>query len=253
MIVTAGADHVARLWDARTGEPLHSLEGHAAELACARFSPDGRKIVTCSRNQFVKTTVTGRTTTTKTWAGADPTCRIWDAATGECLLILRFDAKRSARGVVWSPDGTRVVMWDLGGPALVWDADTGELAGELKDEYREAEFVAYSPDGRQIASRSTRGSYLLLWDAGALELDSVLVGHIMKNCGPLAYSPNGELLCSLGDFDQRNDVRVWDTRTGKCVGVLKRWEGMLWATAFSPDGRRILTTGFAGPALVWKP
>jgi WD40 repeat protein len=253
MIATAGADYVARVWDARTGEPLHSLEGHAAELANVRFSPDGRKIATLGRNEIEKRTVTGRVTTTETRAGADPTCRIWDVATGACLRVLRFDAKRGARGVVWSPDGKQIAMWDLDAPALVWHADTGELVGELKDAHREAERLVYSPDGGRIASRSSYGSYLLLWDARSLELDSVLVGHIGMEVGGLAYSPDGRLLCSTGSFDMEYDVRVWDTRTARCVGLLKGREGGPYSAAFSPDGRRILTFGFGEPVLIWRP
>ena len=255
-IVTAGKDHVVRVWDARTGELRHSLEGHSAELAGASFSPDGRKVATLSRNRVQKETADGNwkhIITTETVAGLDPTCRIWDPATGECLIVLRFDEKRTPLGLVWSPDGARVVIYD-DGPALVWDGRTGDRVGEIvDDDVRQAEFVTYSPDGRHIASTSTYGSYLLLWDAQSLELESVLVGHMEQDVGGLAYSPDGRLLCSAGSLDLRYDVRVWDTRTGKCVGALTGREGTPRTAAFSPDGRRILTTGFGGPVVVWKP
>ncbi len=254
MIVTAGADHVARIRDARTGGPLRSLEGHSAELAGVYFSPDGRKIATLSRNRVWKEVTVGNLKRWETVRGADPTCRIWDAATGECLSVMRFDEDREPLVAAWSLEGQQISMWGLGGSALVWDANTGELVGELKDDHREAGLVVYSPDGTQIASTSLHGrSYLLLWDAETLQLDSVLVGHVMAEVGGLAYSPDSRFLCSAGCFETEYDVRVWDTRTGECVGVLKGREGMPESAAFSSDGRRILTTELGGPAIIWKP
>ena len=46
LLVSAGRDHDARIWDARTGELVHQLEGHFGSVADARFSPDGRWVVT---------------------------------------------------------------------------------------------------------------------------------------------------------------------------------------------------------------
>ena len=66
-IVTASEDADARIWDARTGETLHVLRGHAATVFDASFSPNGRWIVTA-----------GPTT-----AG------LWDARTGERVYFLQ--------------------------------------------------------------------------------------------------------------------------------------------------------------------
>ena len=45
-VVTASADHDARIWDARSGALLQVLLGHFATVSDARFSPDGRWVVT---------------------------------------------------------------------------------------------------------------------------------------------------------------------------------------------------------------
>ena len=46
LIVTASRDHDARVWDVRTGVSLHQLHKHFGSVVDARYSPDGRWIVT---------------------------------------------------------------------------------------------------------------------------------------------------------------------------------------------------------------
>ena len=65
--VTSSFDKTARLWDADTGAEVRVFEGHEHVVACASFSPDGRRIVTAS---------------------ADKTARLWEADdTGEPMTL----------------------------------------------------------------------------------------------------------------------------------------------------------------------
>ena len=67
--LTAGADRLVRLWDARTGAAAAgaALAGHGGELTLARFSPDGLRVLT---------------------GAADRTSRIWDAASQQVTATL---------------------------------------------------------------------------------------------------------------------------------------------------------------------
>ncbi len=67
-IVTASSDKTARIWDAQTGELLHTLQGHTGRVLSAQYNASGSQIVTSSY---------------------DGTARIWDAETGELLHTLR--------------------------------------------------------------------------------------------------------------------------------------------------------------------
>jgi WD40 repeat protein len=49
---------IARIWNAETGKALSTLSGHADDITYAEFSPDGRFVITISR---------------------DKTARLWDA------------------------------------------------------------------------------------------------------------------------------------------------------------------------------
>jgi TIR domain/WD domain, G-beta repeat len=67
-LLTASKDTTARLWDVETGAVVHELRGHAASVARATFSPDGRRVVTAS------------------W---DQTARVWDIFPDDQELISR--------------------------------------------------------------------------------------------------------------------------------------------------------------------
>jgi WD40 repeat protein len=72
LLVSASRDHDARVWDARTGALVHQLVGHFGSVMDARFSPDGRWIVT-----------------------AGPiTAGVWSVRTGELAMYLRGPSER---------------------------------------------------------------------------------------------------------------------------------------------------------------
>ena len=96
------ADKTARVWDAQTGQPLTDAFQARSEVAYARFSPDGKRIVTASE---------------------DNTARVWDAQTGQPLT----EPMEHAVAVIsaqFSPDGRRVVTGSANNTATVWDAAT---------------------------------------------------------------------------------------------------------------------------------
>ena len=79
------------------------LEGHEGAVFSAAFSPDGKQIVTASR---------------------DKSARVWDAITGREIATLTGH-EHEVRSAAFSPDGTRVVTASWDKTARLWDATTG--------------------------------------------------------------------------------------------------------------------------------
>jgi len=54
MLATGSMDNTARLWDVETGESLHTLLSHEAEIVSLDFDTQGNKIITGSFDNTVK-------------------------------------------------------------------------------------------------------------------------------------------------------------------------------------------------------
>ncbi|KFH40933.1 Vegetative incompatibility protein HET-E-like protein [Hapsidospora chrysogenum ATCC 11550] len=106
--------------------------------------------------------------------------------------------------------------------------------------------VAFSPDGRQIAS----GSYddtIKVWDYRSGACTQTLEGHD----GPVrfaAFSPDGRQIASSS---HDSTIKVWDCESGVCMQTLEGHSDTVWSVAFSPDGRQIASGSNDGTIKVW--
>ncbi len=298
-IASAGADKTARVWDAVSGRQLLVFEGHANFVSSVVFSPDSGRIAssgfdgrvrlwdTTSGNEIVAIKLytsnsppdEGRSHDGRAIshgipadlafspdgkriaaAGFDRTVKVWDAASGQEVLILKGHTDR-VETLAFSPDGSRIASagWDQ--TVKVWDAVTGREIRTFRGHVGSVMSVKFSPDGTRIAS-SGQDQTVKLWDAVRGQEALTLKGPL--NRAPRAafssdgvrivasFSPDSTRIAA-NDEDLKLTVKVWDANTGQETPPLEReTKSAIQAheTMISPDGKRTISTRFDGTVRV---
>jgi WD40 repeat protein len=106
--------------------------------------------------------------------------------------------------------------------------------------------VAFSPDGKRLASASADGT-VRLWDAQTGQEVLVLQGHA-RQVQNVAFSPGGKRLASASND---KTVRVWDAQTGQPALVLQGHTSGVYCVAFSPDGKRLASASSDQTVRIW--
>ena len=122
---------------------------------------------------------------------------------------------------------------------------TGSLKQTLSGHTEEVWAVAFSPDGKTLASGGDDTS-VKLWDVQTGKEKQTLSGHKYK-VATLAFSPDGK---SLASGSEDYTVKIWDLATGALKQTLNH-DYQITAIAFSPDGNTLACAVYSGNIVLW--
>jgi WD40 repeat protein len=256
------------LWvcDATTGERQDVLELEDPDRSDARQSPigmdrsaDGTRLVAFSL-YYPKKNTGGR-------LGPETLITGWDASTHKQL----FRRKRSVLGPGFalspdarvlaearSPDFPRVGPGGTG-PMRLEDVATGDLLLTFPAPQGQTWPLAFSPDGRLLASNNSEskrrgkegdpagatGNALRLWEmATTAEVLALPVSGDTR----AAFSPDGRLLALTAP---EREILVWDLARGGERRRFKGFDAEVTSLTFAPDGRRLLSGLSDSTLLIW--
>ena len=237
LLATAGDDGSLKVWNPATGEEIASVSGNSGAVGQS-FDADGRLIAAA-------------------WP-EDSTVRVAEAATGDVLRTFE-DLETFAFDTALSPDGSQVAVGSADVDFVqVFDVRTGHLVFELPRHRYSVNSVSWSPNGRWIATGAGDSS-VRVWDAGTGRLEERLLGHTGV-VSSVDWSPDSRRIVSGGSD---GTARVWELEVHRTQGTLEvegrqvhllaaqQTQSGLYA-AFSPDGRRVVTSDFAIAAVkIW--
>lgn len=170
----------------------------------------------------------------------------------------------------------------------LWDSKTGNLLRTLNWHVKPVISIAFSPNGRILASGSQDGT-IAVWDVRTGEHTRTLAAHVhavegvgfspdgtifasmsrngaklwntaawseihtldndVHEIGNVAFSPNGKtIMMATSDWE----VRIWDTKTGETLRSLPGHRSGISGVAFFPDGRTLVSCSYDGTVLLWE-
>ncbi|KAF3146798.1 hypothetical protein TWF569_006261 [Orbilia oligospora] len=242
LIVALSENTIIELWDVDmviqgrvtpgTDQAIRVFRGHSGVVTAVVYSPDGKLLASAS---------------------IDKTVRIWDPATGQQLLqtsVATFSfwshfrtmsvttgeqvqtSPKKSRGCVsmaLSPSGTELALGTADGRTEIWDTTTRQMIKVLCDcgTGSEISAVAYSPDGKVLASASPFDSTIRLWD-------TVIEQRVSSNASPLR---NWEMQLRLREKTAKLR-RVIARRKNPVKRVKEEYLSGL-GVVFSPNGEQV--------------
>jgi hypothetical protein len=184
LLVTAGYHSGAKVWDAKTGRLLRTLDtGPVQGGLTAVFSPDGKTLAVGNRNS---------------------TARLFDPATGKLLHTL---GRQMSHGLAFSPDGKSLAIVYVDASVVLWDVATGKVRPEAKTGVPELFSVCWSPDGGLLVTGGLRAP-VTVWSAKGLKTLKELKAP--EAVFTLRFTPDGSrLLAGGGDQRAGGERKVW--------------------------------------------
>jgi WD40 repeat protein len=252
--LAVGSYRQTLLWNVATGEELATLKGHKQHVSGLLFTPDGKRLVTVSSKE--------------------DTLKVWEVGTGKELAADRG----WIHFCVLSPDGTilckllqgRFVAWhlatwnkigtnsglgyrsyfasisrdnrtlavDSGDDVILWDLTSGKQTGGHSLHTGKVTSLAFSPDGKTLATGS-RDKSALLYDVASKKERATLKGQ--PGDVVVLFSRDGTTLFTFTPGDRM--VKLWDVATGKALGSFQAHKAGIEALDLSADGKTLAVRG----------
>ncbi len=235
-----------QLWETIRGNKVATLAINA-NVNTLRFSPDGQTFAMMSSRLDKDPRDYGQV------------ILLWNISTGKETGTIPY---RSNFGQAYQPafvasNGDGMLACGIG-DARIWlfDGNTGKYRASLKGHSAAINDIAFSTDGKMIASASKDGTVRLWSTKTNLHLETLKEqpdsADGVSPVNAVVFSYDGLTLASVNSFRYTNirGIQLWNIKTKKYDSILKDHPYGVSAFAFSPDGETLATSGSKGNATI---
>ncbi len=237
------SDGIVKVWNVSSGELVTAFRAAAGRVLTLAYSPDGSRLMT---------------------GGYDSKLCVWDADTGRELRVIPGLASDSPKyqseigTLAASPNGAFVAA-GFGHPtfhqsnyeqvAKVWELGTGREVATLSGHSNTICDVAFSRDGKLLATASD-DHQVKLWSTENWRPVDVGLLQGTKEMKSVTFSIDGQWIVA---GDASGLVTIWETASGKLVNQLRGHADAVQRIVFSPDGRTLATASWDNTVKLWDP
>lgn len=233
------------------------MRGHNDSVTSARFSPDGKLVLTVSSDKTARLweTQTGREVAilgersgllgasfNSTGAlivtfGTDKVARIWETSTGKCVTEL-IGHSEGIRNAIFSPNDQFVVTVSNDWTARSWDARTGTQLAEFHWHGGPVNQVAISANSEVVVSGNSKSAWV--WELRSGKRIAEFLASADQGVG---FSPDGQIVITAGvEGTVSSAVRAWLVNTGKRLFEIDDEVSNVRSVTFSPGSKFIAIT-----------
>lgn len=240
-LLSGSASGILTLWDIASAHPLFSIAASRLSINAVAFSSDGLRIAIGAGSLFSLSETTG-------------VVQVFNRE-GKLISDVVKQSTGPISSVAFSPDGTKLaaityrpyVYNHKPSYLTVWSGSRWRRAQTLINGIEAAYSIAYSPDGKLLASANSDGTITLV-DADSLQFKQKITSQ-NDSLWSVAFSPNGKLLADAG----RNGViQVWNAEVMEKVDEFKGHSDEVHSLSFSPDGSRLASASWDHTVKIWS-
>lgn len=275
IIATASNEKTIKLWSIELGQPILTLSGHTEPINSIAFSPDGKVVVSGSSDMTIKIwdVATGKLTQTlednissvdsvifspdgKFIASSSiNNLNLWNAKTGKlinnieakadwiCSILFSPDSKTLAYIECW--DGNSVQSWRK--PVKLFDIQSGQIIMSLANHPKRVYEIAFSPDGKYLASGS-EDETIKLWNVKTAQLIKTFEGHT-SYISSIIFSPDGKTLISGSN---NGVIKIWNIELGKQISSLTEHSNSVTEIFYLKNEKNFVSSSLDGTVKIWN-
>jgi WD40 repeat protein len=208
---------------------LHSknifAQSHSSDITQAIYSPDGKRILSASKDQTIKE---------------------WSVATGKCLqtYIGHHDMVSS---IGYNIDGTQILSASYDSTIKEWSVNSGECIGTYYGHGSWVYLAIYGADEKTIFSAS-RDATIKMWSIASKLCLKTFVGHASRITNVCESPKEGKIISS----SRSGNIRVWSVKSGECLKIIKAHDSEVKRAIYIPGGEKILSISSDYTIKLWS-